>query len=344
MKQILGLGFSYKKLQIVSANLVNKTLTIDKCLSVEMNVNNFFSSMSIEEQKKLVEQSISIKQLLRENKLSESDARVVVPDSVCALQLLNLPLVSEKEIISAIEFQAEEFIPYSLEKASYDHQIIAMDEKNKQMSVFVVATTKDAIDKTTELILDLGLFPEAIEPQSTALYRLFFDNYLEIEESLIMLINCSNQASQVSIIDVKNKQLVMTLSLNIGAGIFIKSIQNNLNCSFDEAIKQLESMSFDSTIYKEIFLPIFKEYKKDLDKLVQVANQRIGLSPQKIYLTSLFGQKILEKSFNNLDENTKIQTVSLSILNKKLPLINIENLNKEKLNLDEFLPVIATLI
>ena len=116
-----------------------------KVLSVPMPSPNFYDSIDKAPTEELVKERNIIRDTLTKEGLADREAYFVIPDYLGSMQILNLPIITDKEIVSAIELQADEFIPYPLSKASYDYQIIASDKPKNAMSVLVLVSLQDVI-------------------------------------------------------------------------------------------------------------------------------------------------------------------------------------------------------
>lgn len=285
MKSKVGFYVRENTVDILSASL-GEIIAITGCSSFDLKINNFFENQTLEDEKTLLTTSELIRKSLLSAKLTESEANLVLPDERCSLQIIKLPLVSEKEIISAIELQSEEFVPYPIEKASFDYQILSVDREGGQMYLLLIVTLKDIIDKASDFVLDLGLYPVNVEPESTALYRLLLNQHLKTAESILMLINIGVLATQISILNLQQQQLITTNSINIGSQFFYKAIQNNLNVPMNSAIDLFTKIPRTDLNYQKVIVPVFAEFAKEVRKILMLTLEKLGTIPQNVYLYS----------------------------------------------------------
>src|SRR3990167_8715027 len=82
----------------------------------------FFST---EAEKSLENQARAITTLYQSLKLTKKNVNIVIPGSFTYSQILTMPALNEKELISAIKYQADQFIPMPVEETNIDLEIIA---------------------------------------------------------------------------------------------------------------------------------------------------------------------------------------------------------------------------
>jgi Tfp pilus assembly PilM family ATPase len=310
MKQKIGAYLHEDVLDIVSAD-GEGSLSLKNASTFQLGVANFYESLSIDNEKSLEKARQSIQKSLSTQKLNEQEANVIIPDQQCSLQIIKLPLVSEKEIISAIELQSEEFVPYPIEKASFDYQVLSVDKENSLMYLLLVVALKENINKVSDFILNLGLYPTGLETESTALFRLLLDKHLTISGDLAMVVNINSISSQVSILNLQQKQLVTTNSVNIGNLFFLKSLQNNLNVALPQAAEIFTSLKSENPHYQKIIKPVFAEYAKQMQKILMVAMDKIGTMPSTIYLHNSSYSQVYSLMFKDHPMLQQYQVVDL---------------------------------
>jgi Tfp pilus assembly PilM family ATPase len=131
IKKNIGVAVLLDSVKIAVLDNQSSPLVTD-VFQLPLSTSNFYTALSKEDEKVLFKHSQEIGALLKQKGYTENEACIVIPDDLCSLQIINLPLVSEKEIMSSIELQAEEFVPYPINKANFDYQILAIDQKEKK--------------------------------------------------------------------------------------------------------------------------------------------------------------------------------------------------------------------
>lgn len=341
MKLKLGCYLRENTLDLVAAES-KEPILIKAVNSFELKVQNFFESLSITDEKNLELAVSNIQKTLTDQKLTELEANIIIPDELCSLQIIKLPVVSEKEIISAIEFQSEEFVPYPIEKATFDYQILSIDKTNNVMYLLLVVALKENVDKVSNFLLNLGLYPIGLETETTALIRLVLNEYLKIKDKYSMIINIGKSFTQITILNSNQKQLVTTNSINIGNQFFYKALQNNLNIPIETATQMFINLKNTDLHYEKIIKPIFAEYAKQIQKILVTALEKIGTLPSHVYLYSNQGTETYNLLFK---DHPMLQQYSILILNRiSQDLVNIRFPSTPKPDLGHYLVPLGAII
>ncbi|HEV3054170.1 MAG TPA: type IV pilus assembly protein PilM [Solirubrobacteraceae bacterium] len=114
-----------------------------------------------------------LRKLFSENKLGRR-VRLGVANQRIVMRTLHLPpMTDQKELASAVRFQAQENIPMPLEQAVLEHHSLGIVEtaEGPRTRVVVVAARRDMIDKLLEAARRGGLRPAGIDLSAFAMIR-----------------------------------------------------------------------------------------------------------------------------------------------------------------------------
>jgi type IV pilus assembly protein PilM len=115
----------------------------------------------------------SLQKLFAQTKLSHR-VRIGVANQRIVMRTLDLPpLREEKEIASAVQFQAQDHIPMPLEQAVLEHHTLGTVEtpEGPRTRVVVVAARRDMIDRLLEATRIAGLRVQGIDLSAFAMIR-----------------------------------------------------------------------------------------------------------------------------------------------------------------------------
>lgn len=115
----------------------------------------------------------ALKQMFAEHKLPRR-VRLGVANQRIVVRTLDLPpLRDDKEIASAVRFQAPDHIPMTLDQAVIDHHSLGIVETadGPRSRVVLVAARRDMIDRLLEAVRRAGLRPTGIDLSAFALIR-----------------------------------------------------------------------------------------------------------------------------------------------------------------------------
>ena len=87
-----------------------------------------------------------------------SEVNLALPESEVYTRIVDIPKLSETELNSAIQFEAEQYVPVSLDEVELFHQILpGNDVESKTMKVLLIAVPKARLSKVTVLLDGAGL-------------------------------------------------------------------------------------------------------------------------------------------------------------------------------------------
>lgn len=178
-------------------------------------------------------------------KLKTKHIIVSLPEEKAFLQVIRLPLMSEKDLKSAVIFEAENYIPLPVDQVYLDYQIVRPLSGNlDHLDVLLAALPKTTVDPYLDCLRSSGLKLKALEIESLAIGRALIKN--EISSSSILLIDLG--ATRTSFIVYSGSSLRFTSSIPVSCQHFTQIISKALNISILEAekLKIKSGLSVDS--------------------------------------------------------------------------------------------------
>lgn len=106
-----------------------------------------------------------------------TEVNLALPESEVYTRIIAVPRLSEAELNSAIQIEAEQYVPIPLEEVELFHQILSVSEsaEEKNMRVLLVAVPKNKLAKVTNLLDQAGLIPHSLETELFSLKRILAD-------------------------------------------------------------------------------------------------------------------------------------------------------------------------
>lgn len=228
-----------------------------------------------------------------------------------------MPRLKEKELLAAIHYQADEFIPMPIEETSLDLEILREDAKTKKSLILIVASPKLIVNQLEKTITKANLVPVSLENELSAVGRLFSD-ILKPPGDAKLVINFGLNNTSVYVIEGSTSLLIMSRSFNIGINLLIKDISINLNWDDKKSAEALRTIGLaDNASFNlnEIINPLLKELFNELEKIQILTHDRYGMKIDTIYLFNFSNHVAFLKE--KLQEHFSINTQFLS-LNGKL--------------------------
>ena len=214
-----------------------------------------------------------IKKNLTALKIDKRKVNLIIPDAYTYSQIISMPTLNEKELISAIKYQADQFIPVPIDEVNLDLEIIHTNEKEKKILVLVVAAPKKIVNRIEELIQISGLIPNILENQLSSFGRFInqFSYFISQESSSnLLFINLGQNSTSLYLFDKSISLISKIHTFNLGYNLFLKELKINTLLE-DDKVKQLLS-SFDLNSknpvnVETIITPAIKQFIFEIKKI-----------------------------------------------------------------------------
>lgn len=224
--------------------------------------------------------------------------------------IINVPLVSDKEIEGYVTLQAQKLVSAPIGEVQLDWKVLdrieAEKAKRKSLRVLITGARREDIKKYAEIFRIAGLELSSLEPEAFALIRSLIGG----DQSTIMLIDIG--ASQTNVSIVEKGVPVMNRSVSIG-GI---NITNELGKILAVPPEEAELMKRDITVsgnrnqsgLPKAVLTTLEPIIQDIDYLFhqfhEDQNAVNGAGIEKVILTG--GTSILPNLSEYLTERLKV--------------------------------------
>ena len=219
-------------------------------------------------------------------KIPKENVRVIVPDSTTYSQVTELPRLKEKELLSAIRYQADEFIPMPLSETNLDMEVLQENEEKDTSLLLIVASPKKLAEKIESTVLAAGLKPVSLENELSAVGRLFAE-IIKPEADGTLVINFGLSSTSIYILEGSTSLLRLSRSINIGLNLFVKDISINMNWDdkkTKEALRAIGLADNGSYTLQDILSPLTDELFTEISKLITLAKDRHGIEVNKLYM------------------------------------------------------------
>lgn len=190
--------------------------------------------------------SSAIKELWRRSGVHGKEVCTGVSNQRVIVRLIDLPFMERGELQSAIQYQAQDYIPMAVEDSILDFQIIGdyMTQSDEHMmEVLLVAAHREMIGNTVTAVEGAGLKLSEIDVSSFAIVRaLMGDSQAVLPEDdgqATAVVHISSGVTNIAVVERGVPRFNRISSL--AGSTFTRSIANILNVSFEEA-EQLKIM------------------------------------------------------------------------------------------------------
>ncbi len=202
--------------------------------------------------------------------LPRSDIRLAVPETVVSTKVINIPLLSDAELASAINWQAEQHIPIPPEDLMLEYQVLYRPQKGEKnpMRVLLVGVRKQLMERFVGMFNQLGVEPTIVETHILAVIR-----SLQFEATDPTTLVVQLGASSMNLALVHQGELRFVLSQLNGGQLLTKALEQTLglDATQSEQYKRtygLEEAQFQGKV-REALLPAARVLVTELRKAMQ---------------------------------------------------------------------------
>lgn len=164
---------------------------------------------------------------------------VAVASSSVISKVIAMPAnLSEDELESQIELEADQYIPYPLDEISMDFEVQGQNEKNPEMmDVLLVASRKENVEDRIEALEFAGLKAEILDVESYALenaFSLVIDQLPDAKPDMTIAI--ADIGATMTTLNVVHKgRIIYTREQGFGGKQLTEEIQRRYGLSYEEA-------------------------------------------------------------------------------------------------------------
>lgn len=175
----------------------------------------------------------AIRVLISEAKISTRYVNIALPENQVYTKVIETPVLSDKELASAIYWEAEQHIPVPLPTVTLDYKVLfrpESKESGKMMQVLLVGAPTALIEKYEKITGLAGLSINAIETELISLTR-----SLIVEEKFPATLIVSIGAVSTSLAIVHSGVLVFAYSLPTGGVALSRAIAADFGFAITQA-------------------------------------------------------------------------------------------------------------
>ncbi|PIS13290.1 MAG: hypothetical protein COT67_02530 [Candidatus Tagabacteria bacterium CG09_land_8_20_14_0_10_41_14] len=196
-----------------------------------------------------------LKDLFKEASVTATSAAVSIPVKNTFIAVIDLPLVSEKEMDEMVRLEARKYVPVPIKEVEINWQIIGRSEekadgqKNEKLQlaeILLVVIHKEVIQKYRGVVEKLGLKMKLIEAEVFSAWR----SVIFRPVAPVIVIDMGASSAKMSIVDAG--VLRSTYTIDKGSQMITDSISKSLNISFERA----------EELKREVGLSTRPEYKE----------------------------------------------------------------------------------
>lgn len=250
-----------------------------------------------------------IKAVVKEAGIKQTaEVNVALPESEVYTRIVTTPHLSETELTSSIQYEAEQYVPVPMDKVDLYHQVLTDKEQvtdHKEMRVLLIAVTKERLKQLTDLLDQAHLIPKSLETELFSLKRVFSDS-----QKVQLIVSFNYKTTDMLIL---SKGVPMFLhSMASGAMAMTKTLMNEFSLSEEQAeqYKQTYGVQEDMLEGKvaKLLTPLVDEVVTQINKaMIYLTQQGFNRQPEQLVMTG--GGALLPGLSGYLVKKTNMEVV-----------------------------------
>ncbi len=271
-------------IKVINARLKNKKVDVVRVVEVPNTVG-----MSVPNDEISAEKMIQLIQaIFTDYSLPKEDVRLALPESVVSTKVIQVPLLTDAELASAIGWQAEQFIPIPKDELSLEYQVLFRPEKNDRetpMRVLLIGVKKTIVESLMEIFSQSGMEPSFIETQTISLWRAV---HTAENDPVSLIAHMGLSTLDISI--ERAGELAFTFSHPQGGMLLTRAVENLLTLPIAQAEEYKRTYGLDQQYFQgkvqAALLPIVKSMVEQIQKAIQFYSTQFPQeSVARVYLS-----------------------------------------------------------
>jgi type IV pilus assembly protein PilM len=189
-----------------------------------------------------------------------SNAALAVPTSMVITKVIEMDadMTSDEREVQ-IRMDAEQYIPFPLDEASLDFEVLPDRLSNPgRVNVLLVATRVENVEARAEVLELAGLTPKIADVESFALENAFkvFSDTLPMGVKTVGILDIGHSMTTLSV--MQNNKVIYTREQVFGGKQLTQEIQNRYGLSFEEAGRAKKSRALPDDYDIEVLEPFLE--------------------------------------------------------------------------------------
>ncbi|MCW8908390.1 MAG: pilus assembly protein PilM [Sedimenticola sp.] len=204
----------------------------------------------------------AIQNVVRRSGSKARQAAVAVSGSAVITKIITMPAsLSDSEMESQIQLEADQYIPYPLEEVNLDFEILGTSEKNPEMvDVLLAASRSENVDDRVAALEIAGLTAAIVDVEAYAMENAFTQLLDQLPDSsddqTVAIADIGATTTTLNVL--RNGKIIYTREQNFGGRQLTEEIQRRYGLSHEEAGMAKRQGGLPDNYVPEVLEP-FKE-------------------------------------------------------------------------------------
>ncbi|MBI2009960.1 MAG: type IV pilus assembly protein PilM [Candidatus Chisholmbacteria bacterium] len=227
---------------------------------------NPVGNVDTDNEQELVQIAQAIKKLTTDAGVKQRRVVVGLPESKVYTRVVEMPTLSESELASAINWEAEQYIPIPIAEVQLDYRILSQPQAigSNKMRVFLVAAPVAVVNRMVKILELANLELEALETEMLGVARAMTQQ----QNNAQLLVHLGARTTDIGI--VQGETVVFTRSISTGGMALTRALAADLGLEVASAEQYKRTYGLDKnqlqgkvrTSLLGVFSSLVSEFKK----------------------------------------------------------------------------------
>lgn len=215
----------------------------------------------------------AIRKVVKRSGTRAKQAGVAVSGSAVITKMISMPAsLSDREMESQIELEADQYIPYPLEEVNIDFQVLGPSEKNTEMvDVLLAASRSENVDDRVAALDLAGLGCRVVDVEAYAMERAcseLAENWSNGGQELVVAV-ADIGATTTTLNVLYNNRIIYTREQNFGGRQLTEEIQRRYGLSVEEAGMAKRQGGLPDNYVPEVLEPFKEAMAQQVNRSIQ---------------------------------------------------------------------------
>jgi len=213
--------------------------------------------------------STIIKKLYQETKVGVKNVVSSLPQDQVFTQVISLPKLSSDELISALKWEAEQYVPIPLAEVTLTHQVIGETKENgkEKIEVLLAAAPNRLVDRMIAVLKGAGLNPLSLELEIMAVAR----SLVMPGSEVTMVVDLGARATDLAVIE--KGQIIFVRSIATAGEAFTRAVASSLSLDINQAEAYKKAYGADPEKLEgkmiNALMPVIEIMVAEMEKIIQ---------------------------------------------------------------------------
>ena len=181
----------------------------------------------------------TLRDIMRDRGIRPAPLLMTLSGQAVFPRFVKLPPVARDNILSMIQYEAEQNVPFPIGEVVWDYQMIGNADAGEQ-NVMIVAVKTENVVALTDCVVAAGLEPEVVDVASLALYNCVWFNYPDLE-GCTMVLDIGARSTNLVFIE---EGRIFSRSIPVAGNTITQEIAKSLQVDFRAAERMKREHGF----------------------------------------------------------------------------------------------------